>query len=67
MPFVQGQLQHKAVSVTFRTACAHCAQPMRIDIDSALRCAVEGEAEPLVFVPAVDFTRLKAPNIIDDF
>jgi len=40
---------------------------MRIDIDSRLDYRVlEGE-EPLIFVPLVDFGKLKDPSIIDVF
>jgi len=67
MPFVQGHLRKVALEVTIESECAHCGQPMRIAIDSELRCRVlEGE-EPIVFVPLLDFEKLKAPNIIDDF
>ncbi len=67
MPFVQGQLSHESLAVTFTTECAHCARPMRITVDSELAYVVEEGADPLVFVPAVDFAKLKAATIIDDF
>jgi hypothetical protein len=51
-----------------QTACAHCAQPLHIEIDSDLTCRVlEEGAEPLVFVPLVDFDKLEDPSIIDAF
>jgi hypothetical protein len=40
---------------------------MRIRIDSELNYVVEEGAAPLVFLPMVNFAKLKAPNIIDDF
>ena len=40
---------------------------MRIAVDSELKFVVEEGADPLVFVPAVNFAKLKASNIIDDF
>jgi hypothetical protein len=41
---------------------------MIIEIDGELRYhIVEGETEPLVFVPLVDFTTLTDPSIIDAF
>jgi hypothetical protein len=67
MPFVQGQLRHESLAVTFKTECAHCGRPMRIEVDSELKYVVEEGADPLVFVPIVNFAKLKAPNIIDDF
>jgi len=67
MPFVQGQLRCESLAVTYRTECAHCARPMRIRIDSELNYVVEEGAAPLVFLPMVNFAKLKAPNIIDDF
>jgi hypothetical protein len=40
---------------------------MRIEIDSELNYSVlEGE-DPLIFVPLVDFEKLKDPSIIDAF
>ncbi len=68
MPFVQGQLRYESLAVAFRTECGHCSRPMRIEVDSELKYrVVENEADPLVFVPHVNFAKLKAANIIDDF
>ena len=68
MPFVQGQLRAEPLSVAIRTECAHCSQPMNIEMDSEVNCRVEEEqAEPLVFVPIVDFDKLADPSIIDAF
>jgi len=67
MPFVQGHLRHESLSVSFRTECAHCSRPMAIEIDSALRYRVEDREDPLVFVPIVDFEKLKDPSIIHAF
>ena len=67
MPFVQGHLRKEFVAVTISTACAHCARPMRIEVDSQLQYRVAEGADPLIFVPLVDFEKLKAPSIIDDF
>jgi hypothetical protein len=36
-------------------------------VDSNLQCVAEEGAQPLVFIPEVNFEKLKAPNIIDDF
>jgi hypothetical protein len=67
-PFVQGQLRKKPVSITVKTQCAHCAEPMRLKINSDLVCEIlAGGAEPLLFVPQVDFSKLTDPSIIDAF
>lgn len=63
---MQGQLRGEALSVSIETECAHCRQPLHIEIDSALRYRVaDPGAEPLVFVPLVDVDRLADPSIID--
>jgi hypothetical protein len=67
MPFVQGHLKRETLAVTFQTECAHCARPLRVTVDSNLQCVAEEGAQPLVFIPEVNFEKLKAPNIIDDF
>jgi hypothetical protein len=67
MPFVQGHLRNEPITASFATECAHCARPLHIEIDSELRHRVAEEAEPLVFVPMVDFERLKDPSIIHAF
>ncbi len=65
---MQGQLQSEPLSVAIRTECAHCSQPMNIEIDSQVNCRVQEEgAEPMVFVPIVDFEKLTDPSIIDAF
>ena len=41
---------------------------MHIEIDSELRCRVQEEgADPLTFVPMVDFSKLTDPCITDAF
>jgi len=40
---------------------------MQIEVDSQLRCRVAEGADPLVFIPLVDFEELKDPSIIDAF
>jgi hypothetical protein len=74
MPFVQGRLQtafdknSEPPSVVVKTECAHCAQPMHIEIDSKMRCRLEEKgAAPRLFVPAVDFSKVTEPSIIDVF
>ncbi len=68
MPFVKGHLTHQPVSVTIESRCAHCRRPIRIEIDDALHTRVgDPDAAPVIAVPIVDFRKLKAPSIIDDF
>ena len=68
MPFVQGRLRTEALSVALTSECAHCRRSLHLTIDSDLRIQVaEAQAEPWIFIPIVDFKRLRAPNIIDDF
>ena len=65
---MQGQLRGELLSFTIRSECAHCGQPLTLEIDSTLhyRCADES-ADPLVFVPLIDFEKLEDPSIIDAF
>jgi hypothetical protein len=67
MPFVHGHLRYDEAEVTIQSECAHCAQPIRLEIDRALRYRVLEGGDPLVFLPLLDFEKLKAPSIIDDF
>ena len=65
---MQGQLRHEKLSFLIETECAHCGKPIRIEMDSDLKYKVLDEgADPLVFVPTVDFAKLKDPSIIDGF
>lgn len=67
-PFVQGQLRKEHLSFTITTECAHCQQPLHIEIDTELNYRViEPDAEPLVYAPMVNFGELDDPNIIDAF
>ena len=65
---MQGQLRKERLSFTITTECAHCHQPLHIDIYSELNFRViEAEAQPLVYAPMVNFGKLADPNIIDAF
>jgi len=64
-PFVQGRLRGEYIKVTVETACAHCGEPMHIDLDSELKYRVrQKDARPLVFEPKVDWETFEEPNII---
>jgi hypothetical protein len=68
VPFVQGQLTGEPLSVTVNTACAHCGEPIRLDIDSDAEGRVIGsDADPLTFIPDVDFSTLPDKCITDAF
>jgi hypothetical protein len=65
---VQGHLRQEKLTFAIETTCAQSGRPIHIAIDTDLNYSVaEKEAELLVFVPSVDFTKLKDPSIIDSF
>ncbi|MEE9168234.1 MAG: hypothetical protein V3U73_00630 [bacterium] len=65
---MQGQLRKEPLSVVVTTECAHCAQPLHIEIDCEMKYrVVEEGADPLVFMPFVNFSKLTDPSIIDAF
>lgn|GEM_PF-374678 len=73
-PFVQGRLRtaidkhSQTLSIVVKTECAHCGQPLHIEIDSEMRCRVEeAGADPWVFIADVDFSKLAEPSIVDVF
>ena len=68
MPFVQGRLRGETLSFTIATECGHCHRPLHLEINTELEYRVlEEGAEPLVYVPFVDFQKLDEPSIIDSF
>jgi hypothetical protein len=67
MPFVQGHLRNESLAITIKTECSHCSRPMRLRLDSDLSYRVEEGERPLVFLPIVNFEKLKDPSIIDAF
>ena len=71
MPFVQGHLRNESVAISIETECAHCSRSIGIELNSApdseLNYRVVEGTDPMVFVPHVDFEKLKAPSIIDPF
>jgi uncharacterized metal-binding protein YceD (DUF177 family) len=65
---VQGQLRKESLTATITTECAHCNQPLHIEIDSDLNYrVVEAQAEPVLFIPLMDVEKLEDPSIIDAF
>ena len=67
MPFVQGRLRGERLTGLVTTECAHCQQPLHIEVDSEMNYRVpEIDAKPLIFAPLV-VVRRGAPSIIDGF
>jgi hypothetical protein len=65
---VQGRLRKEYISVEVTTKCEHCDQVMHLTIDSNLQVSVgESDANPLVFLPDVDWANFKEKNIIDPY
>ena len=65
---MQGRLREESLSVLVKTECAHCSEPMEIEIDSDLNYKVkEKGCEPVVFVPDVNLFELEEDSIIDSF
>jgi hypothetical protein len=65
---VQGQLTGNPLSVIVRTACAHCGEPIHLDIGSEAEArVVDSDADPLTFIPDVDFSTLPDKCITDAF
>jgi len=67
MPFVQGHLRNDPIVITIDTECAHCCRSIQLELDSESNYRVVKGTDPLVFVPLVDFEKLKDPSIIDAF
>jgi hypothetical protein len=58
----------RELTVAIDTACAHCSQPLRIEVTSSLRYQVTTpQAAPVISVPLVNLKRLKDPSIIHAF
>ncbi len=65
---MQGQLIGEPLSVNVTTECAHCAEPIHLEIDSEAQARVaEAGAGPITFVPGVDFSALPDKCITDAF
>jgi len=68
-PFVQGRLKKKKLSVIVNSSCAHCSEPMEMEITSEFETTVHGEdgRSPIIFIPDVNVRTLKEPSIIESF
>lgn len=67
-PFVQGRLRQEHLAVTIETKCGHCGRAMRLTVDTDMNISDhDAGAEPLVFMPRVDWSTFTEPNIIDAY
>ncbi len=65
---MQGRLRPELTSISITTECAHCGQPLHIELDRELNYRVaETDARPIVVAPQVNFAQLRDPSIIDAF
>jgi hypothetical protein len=65
VPFVEGRLRRRKLSVEIDTQCAHCGRTMRFVVDSTLKRRVyDRDSKPLLFEPEVNWETFTEPNII---
>ena len=65
---MQGRLRKEKLTFQIETECGHCGEPLHLEIDSDMNYhVVEEGAEPLVYAPLMDVTKLEDPSIIDAF
>ena len=65
---MQGRLRNEDLAIEIETGCAHCGMQIHLTVDSELRWSVrEQDANPLVFVPEVDWTHFTDTYIIDAY
>jgi hypothetical protein len=65
---VQGQLRKQPLRVVIQTTCAHCGEPLTLEVSSDMQATrITPGARPMVFSPLVDFGKLRDPSIIDAF
>ena len=65
---MQGKLRDKPLSFDIESECACCKAPIRFSMRHDLSFTLaDPSSDPIFFVPMVDFTRLKAPSIVEHF
>ncbi len=65
---MQGRLRDEALSFEIDTECGCCGRAMHFTMRHDLGYTLaESDSRPLFYVPVVNFARLKAASIIDDF
>jgi hypothetical protein len=67
-PFVQGRLRNENLSVEIATHCTHCGQELHLIVDSEMNWSVrEQDAQPIVFVPEINWQYFARATIIEDY
>jgi hypothetical protein len=63
---VQGRLRAgEGLTFTIQSECAHCHRPLHLEMDGAMNYRLDDPAaQPLMFVPEVDWNHFEDPNII---
>jgi hypothetical protein len=63
---VQGRLREgEELTFDIQTACGHCGRTLGLAMDGAMNFKLDDPgAEPLVFMPDVDWDHFEDPNII---
>ena len=63
---MQGRLREREqLTFDIQTECGHCGRELGLEIDGAMNLKLDDSgAEPLVFMPHVDWDRFEDPNII---
>jgi hypothetical protein len=65
---VQGQLRKQHLTVTIHSTCAYSRQPITLSVTSEMHITVhESGAEPLVFMPQLDWENFSEPTIRDAY
>ena len=65
---MQGKLRDEALHFDVYSECACCAKPVNFRMQHDLTYTLEDPAsDPVFFVPMVNFAKLRAASIIDDF
>ena len=66
--FVLGRVLGQSLRVDIRSMCGHSGRPLRLAVASDLtwRVITKG-AQPLLFVPSVNWEGFRGPNIINDY
>jgi hypothetical protein len=65
---VQGQLRQEPLAVAIETACGHCGRPLHLTVSSDMRVKVHDQgADPLVFMPQIDWSTFTESDIIDAY
>ncbi|RPI79720.1 MAG: hypothetical protein EHM45_01740 [Desulfobacteraceae bacterium] len=65
---MQGQLRKEPLTCFIESECGHTRRPLHIEIDSDLEYRVrEADARPMIYVPLLNFDKLKDNSITDKF